>query len=151
MTEARLTLRAARADHLDVIVALLRDDVLGATREADDRARYEQAFADILADPNADILLAALGDQIIGCAQVNRLANLSLKATKRANIEGVRIGSHHRGGGYGEHFLQLIEEHCRDQGCRLIQLTTNKARDEALRFYISQGFEDSHIGLKKRI
>ncbi|EEE35190.1 transcriptional regulator [Rhodobacteraceae bacterium KLH11] len=151
MTEARLTLRAARADDLDLILTLLRDDVLGATRESDGRALYEHAFAEILADPNADMLLAALGDQIIGCAQVNRLANLSLQSTKRANIEGVRIASNHRGCGYGERFLQMIEGHCRDHGCGLMQLTTNKARDEALRFYSSQGFEDSHIGLKKRL
>lgn len=151
MTNKRLTMRAAGKEDLDAILGLLRDDVLGATREADNRAPYERAFAQILSDQHADILLAILDDQIIGCAQVNRLANLSLHATTRANIEAVRIASTHRGQGYGAAFLHLIEVHCRALGCGLMQLTTNTTREDALRFYTQRGFEPSHTGLKKRL
>lgn len=36
----------------------------------------------------------------------------------------------------------------RGRGCRLVQLTTNKARPDALRFYENLGFVASHEGLK---
>ena len=149
MTDHVLKLRAAKRDDLNTILSLLRDDVLGAARETTDQSHYIAAFNEILKEPTAHLLVAVLDGEIIGCAQVNVLANLSLQATKRANIEGVRIASTHRAEGLGEAFFDLIEAFCREQGCGLMQLTTNASRDAALRFYVSQGFEASHVGLKK--
>jgi len=63
----------------------------------------------------------------------------------------VRIASAHRAGGHGEALFDLIEAFCRKEGCGLIQLTTNVSRDAALRFYLSLGFEASHVGLKKKL
>lgn len=146
-----LAIRAATFDDLADILSLLRDDVLGASRETTGTASYEDAFNDILADPNADVLLAVRGSTIVGCAQVNVLANLSLQATKRAHIEGVRISSDHRASGLGRRFFALLQDHCRARGCGLMQLTTNISRDATLNFYRDIGFELTHHGLKKRI
>jgi GNAT superfamily N-acetyltransferase len=37
---------------------------------------------------------------------------------------------------------------CRARGCGMLQLTTDKTRPEALRFYESLGFVASHEGMK---
>ncbi|MDA8586075.1 GNAT family N-acetyltransferase [Rhodobacteraceae bacterium] len=144
-----LTTRTATFGDLADILALLRDDVLGANRETTGTASYERAFDDILADPNADIMVAVRSGTVVGCAQVNVLANLSHQATKRAQIEGVRISSDHRGSGLGRKFFVLLEDHCRAKGCGLMQLTTNTSRDATLNFYRDIGFELTHHGLKK--
>ena len=44
-------------------------------------------------------------------------------------------------------FLWAIEQ-CRVRNCGLVQLTTDKSRPDALRFYESLGFVASHEGMK---
>ena len=118
----------------------------GHAHKAMSRARGETELEPFLVLERIEHRFAALT-----LAQVNVLANLSLQATKRANIEGVRIASTHRSEGLGEAFFDLIEAFCREQGCLMMQLTTNASRDAALRFYLSRGFEASHVGLKKSL
>lgn len=147
-----LTLREATIDDLPAIIAMLADDILGKTRESTDDALpdvYREAFSQIDSDTNASVQLLTDGATILGCAQVNVLANLSLTGTTRGQIEGVRIAAAHRGRGLGSVMLDLLEQHLRDQGCGLMQFTTNRQRDEALSFYEQRGFEPSHIGFKK--
>ena len=36
----------------------------------------------------------------------------------------------------------------RQRGCRLVQLTSNKDRADAVRFYEQLGFQPSHVGFK---
>jgi len=45
------------------------------------------------------------------------------------------------------HVIALAKE----RGCALLQLTTNKARDDAQRFYRRLGFTASHEGMKLRL
>lgn len=146
-----LAIRFATFNDLEEIIALLRGDVLGAIRETTDQVLYEAAFHDILADPNADILLAVKDGVVVGCAQINVLANLSRQATKRAHIEGVRIASSQRASGLGRRFFDLLEEYCRAKGCGLMQLSTDTSRQDTLKFYKSIGFEVTHHGLKKQL
>jgi GNAT superfamily N-acetyltransferase len=39
-------------------------------------------------------------------------------------------------------------EQCKARGCHLVQLTTDKTRTDAHRFYDRLGFEASHLGYK---
>lgn len=39
-------------------------------------------------------------------------------------------------------------EEARRRGCRLVQLTTNREREDARRFYERLGFQPTHIGMK---
>jgi GNAT superfamily N-acetyltransferase len=39
-------------------------------------------------------------------------------------------------------------EKCRHESCGIVQLTTDKSRTDAHRFYDRLGFEPSHIGYK---
>lgn len=152
--KSRFYLREAGEADLPVIVAMLADDVLGQGREsASDEiaAPYRTAFEEIDRDPHASVQLLTEGDTILGCAQVNILANISLSGTRRGHIEGVRIASAHRGSGLGTVMLNLLEDHLREKGCGLMQFTTNRERTDALSFYEERGFEPSHIGFKKKL
>ncbi|MCY1556533.1 Aminoalkylphosphonate N-acetyltransferase [compost metagenome] len=66
----------------------------------------------------------------------------------RGQIESVRITSDIRGGGIGRQMIEWAIEQCRKRNCGLVQLTTDKSRADAIRFYKSLGFVDSHEGMK---
>lgn len=141
---------ATEAD-LSAIVALLADDPLGATREAPATelpAAYAEAFAAIAADPNNRLIVADDEGAVVGCLQLTFIPGLTYTGGWRAQIEGVRIARSQRGRGLGRAMFDWVIEQARARGCRLVQLTTNKARPDALRFYESLGFTASHEGMK---
>ena len=142
-------IQTANRDHLDAIITLLADDKLGTTRENTNRKKpYEKAFREIQQDPNACILVAIVGSEVVGCLQLNILANLTLTGTKRGLIEGVRVDKSLQGQGVGRALFDAAIAICIEKQCKLIQLTTNKARPDAAVFYKKLGFVGSHIGFK---
>lgn len=145
--------RATTAD-LGAIVAMLADDVLGASRENASPAvhdYYRAAFADIDADPNQFLCVVEDGQHIVGTLQLTFIPGLSRNGTKRGQIEAVRIVSDRRGGKLGEAMFAWAISECRARGCTLVQLTTDKARPDAHRFYDRLGFEPTHIGYKLKL
>jgi GNAT superfamily N-acetyltransferase len=66
----------------------------------------------------------------------------------RGQIEGVRVASSHRSAGIGHKLLQWAIGECRRRGCGLVQLTTDKSRRDAKRFYEDLGFVAVHEGMK---
>ena len=143
--------RPAGADDLPHIVALLADDVLGQGREDAslplDRA-YVDGFAAIQRDPNQLLVVAERAGAVVGCLQLSFIPGLSHRGAWRGQIESVRIAASHRGSGLGHHMFAWAIAECRRRGCRLVQLTTDKARPDARRFYEQLGFTASHEGMK---
>jgi GNAT superfamily N-acetyltransferase len=139
---------AVRAD-LAAIVALLRDDVLGAGREHPDLAPYEAAFADIDPDPRHVVVVGVVGSEVVACLQATVLPCLTHGGRRRAQFEGVRVRADHRGERIGASLVDWAVAWARAQGCGVVQLTTDKARPDALRFYESLGFVASHEGMKR--
>ena len=139
--------RAAAAD-LPAIVALLADDVLGAGREAPGDPAYAAAFAAIEADVNQVFAVADQDGRIVGCLQLSFIPGLSRRGMWRGQIESVRIAADLRGLSLGQRLFDWAIAQCRARGCGLVQLTTDKARPEARRFYESLGFVASHEGMK---
>jgi len=139
--------RAAAAD-LPAIVALLADDVLGAGRETPGDPAYAAAFAAIEADVNQVFAVADQDGRIVGCLQLSFIPGLSRRGMWRGQIESVRIAAEQRGLGLGQRLFDWAIAQCRARGCGLVQLTTDKARPEARRFYESLGFVASHEGMK---
>lgn len=144
--------RKATASDLPVIIAMLADDALGLTREviADpvDR-RYVDAFEAIERDTNQLLAVAVdAEDTVVGCLQVTFIPGLSRLGSWRGQIESVRIASSQRGSGLGGEMIRWAIEQCRARGCGLVQLTSDKRRADALRFYEKLGFEATHEGLK---
>ena len=149
--EVAIAIRKAAAADVAAIVSMLADDALGAQREDASlplRDSYRNAFAAIDADPNQLLAVVEHDGEIIGCMQISFIPGLSRMGMWRGQIESVRIASHIRGGGIGRQMIGWAIEQCRERGCGLVQLTTDKSRSDALRFYQSLGFTDSHDGLK---
>jgi len=142
-------IRRAVAADVRAIVALLADDPLGATRESTaDLAPYKEAFAAVDADPSELLLVLVDDAEVIGTMQLSFLPGLSLGGATRAQIEAVRVRDDRRGQGLGEQMVNWAVAEARHHGCSLMQLTTNKSRGDAHRFYERLGFVASHEGMK---
>jgi GNAT superfamily N-acetyltransferase len=140
--------RAARAD-IGAIVALLADDPIATLRDGGDLVPYERAFSVIDADL-AQLLIVVEDARgvIVGTLQLTVIPGLARRGAARAQIEAVRVQRDLRGHGLGQALLDWAIEEARRRGCDLVQLTSDKRRPEAHRFYERLGFTASHEGFK---
>jgi GNAT superfamily N-acetyltransferase len=144
-----ITIRPARRDDVPAIVALLADDPLGRVREdAADLGAYLRAFDEIAAQPGNFLLVAGRAGAVVGCLQLTVIPGLSRRGMKRGLIEAVRVGAGERGHGLGEQLVRHAVGLARGEGCGLVQLTSDKSRPDAHRFYERLGFVASHVGMK---
>lgn len=147
-----LRFRLATIDDVGAIVGLLADDPLGASREQATQplpASYFAAFAAIDSDPNNELVVAELPEHgIVGVLQLTVIPYLTHCGRWRALIEGVRVARQVRSLGLGRRLFQWAIERAQQRGCRVLQLTTDKRRPDALRFYEALGFVASHEGMK---
>lgn len=146
-----LTFRRARRDDVPHIVRMLADDPLGAKRERYETPlpeSYFAAFDAIDSDPNNELIVACLDGQVIGVLQLTFIPYLTYQGGCRALIEAVRVDASQRSSGVGRALFEWAIQRARDRRCHLIQLTTDKARPDALRFYEKLGFVASHEGMK---
>lgn len=142
--------RATRAD-LPAIVALLADDTLGAGREDASlplNAAYLSAFEAIERDENQFLAVAEQDGALLGCLHLTFLPGISRLGAWRGQVESVRVAAAARGSGLGRRMLEWAADTARARGCTLMQLTTDKTRPEAHRFYESLGYQPTHIGYK---
>ncbi|MFD5912529.1 GNAT family N-acetyltransferase [Streptomyces massasporeus] len=147
-----LEIRAAVADDVPAIVAMLADDPLGAQRESpDDLAPYLSALERLSADPNQRLVVAVREGRVVGTLQLTIVPGLSRRGATRSIVEGVRIHADERGSGLGTELIEWAIEESRGQGCQLVQLTSDKTRTDAHRFYERLGFTASHTGFKLQL
>lgn len=144
---SELTIREATTDDIPILVALYADDPLGAARETpDDLAPYRAAFDRIAALPTDRIMVAETGGEIVGTMQLTIMYGLSHCGMSRLHIEAVRVAASHRGGGIGSRMIRWAIDDARARGCGMVQLTSNRQRVDAARFYERLGFVASHNG-----
>ncbi|MGB3315189.1 MAG: GNAT family N-acetyltransferase [Albidovulum sp.] len=141
--------REARREDVPAIVALLRDDALGAEREGAGLEDYYAAFDAIGAEGGNTVVVGEDGGRIVATYQLTFITGLSLRATQRAQVESVRVATDLRGQGIGAAMFADAEARARAAGCGLMQLTMNADRRDARRFYEHLGFTPSHTGFKK--
>lgn len=146
------TIRPAVAADLPAIVNMLADDPLGARRERNTTplpAAYLQSFEAIARDPNNELVVVeGENGRAVAVLQLTFTPYLTHQGGWRATIEGVRVSSALRGTGVGRAFFAWAIERARERGCHVVQLTTDKQRPEARRFYESLGFAATHEGMK---
>ena len=140
--------REARREDVAEIVALLRDDALGSAREGEELGPYLAMFDRVAANDMHQIVVGDIGGRVVACYQLSFLDGLSLKAARRAQVEGVRVAADRRGQGLGAAMMADAEARARSAGCRLIQLTSNAARGRARAFYERLGYAPTHVGFK---
>ena len=149
--QSELSFRLATEDDLTVIIQLLADDPLGASREKIAiplPKPYLQAFAQIQNDSNQELTVAQIDGEVVGTFQLTFLQYLTHQGGLRAQIEAVRVSSAHRGQGIGARLFRYAIERARQKGCYVLQLTTDKQRPRAIHFYETLGFVATHEGMK---
>ncbi|MFF7608746.1 GNAT family N-acetyltransferase [Streptomyces parvulus] len=149
---ADLEIRRTTAADVPAVVAMLADDPLGAERESpDDLTPYLAALERLDADPNQHVVVAVREGRVVGTLQLTIVPGLSRRGATRSIIEGVRIHADERGGGLGTQLIEWAVDESRRQGCHLVQLTSDKSRTDAHRFYERLGFSASHTGFKLQL
>jgi GNAT superfamily N-acetyltransferase len=149
MTYRPLCIRSARQDDLAALVALYGDDDIGVSRElAGPDAAYQAAFDAIQSDPNHVLVVGERDGQVVATLLLSFLPGLSRHGAWRAQIEAMRVARPLRGQGLGRALLDWSIDEARGRGCMLVQLTSDRRRDDAHRFYEGAGFEPTHLGYK---
>lgn len=146
-----LRMRRAIADDLDTIVQMLANDPLGSRRECYSNPlpdAYVRAFEAIAADRNQYLAVCCDAERVLGVLQLTFLPYLTYQGGWRALIEGVRTVADARSRGIGRFMFEWAIAEARERGCHVVQLTTDKSRPDAMRFYVALGFEASHEGMK---
>ncbi len=146
------TLRRATREDVPAILDLLADDELASHPErsgyGDDLGPYLDAFDAIAADPNSDLYVATIDDRVVGTFQLTVQRHLTYRGGRVAVVESVEVASDVRRRGVGEAMMRFAIEEARGRGCHRLQLTSNKRRKDAHRFYERLGFVASHEGFR---
>jgi GNAT superfamily N-acetyltransferase len=146
-----INFRLATQQDIQAIVEMLLDDAIGATREkltlplSD---KYREAFDKISRDPNQELTVAEMNGELVGTFHLSFIQYLTHEGSLRAQIEAVRTHSAYRGKGIGTKMFQYAIERARQRHCKIIQLTTDKRRADAKKFYEALGFKATHEGMK---
>ena len=147
-----MIVKPAKKSDLPIIIKLLSDDVLGSKRENYETPLpkgYYVAFENIIRDENQELVVIKNSNKdVIGTLQLTFIPYLTYQGGRRAQIEAVRVGKEYRGKGYGRKLFEWAINRSREKGAHLVQLTTDKKRDQAIEFYRTLGFNDSHLGMK---
>ena len=144
--------RKATINDVSQIVELLADDELGKTRENFRNPlpnAYLKAFENINADNNQELVVVENeNSEIVGTLQLSFIQYLTYQGGIRGQIEAVRIRKDQRGKGLGKQMFEWAIERAKKHNAHVLQLTTDKQRPEAIKFYEKLGFKPSHEGMK---
>jgi GNAT superfamily N-acetyltransferase len=116
-----------------------------------DDPRYRAAFDEITADPKHRLIVAEKNGEVVGTIQLSFIPGMPNFGMKRGLLENVHIRNDQRGSGLGTEMVTWAIERCREAGCGVVQLTSNKLRLDAHRFYEKLGFAKSHEGFKLKL
>ncbi|MFT5193743.1 MAG: GNAT superfamily N-acetyltransferase [Cellvibrionaceae bacterium] len=148
-----LIFREAMAADLPHLINMLASDSLGKQREIDSGSdqidpAYLIAFEEINKDPNNKLVVVECDQKLAGILQITFIPYLTYVGSWRCLIEGVRVHEDFRGQGLGTRFFKWAIEQAREKDCKIVQLTSDKRRTDAIRFYEKLGFEATHEGFK---
>jgi len=149
-----LSFRDAIESDLPFLISMLADDALGALREDPSNPldeSYLSAFKNIESDPNNELVVVECENTLVGMLQLTFIPYLSHRGSWRCLIESVRIQSQFRGMGLGTEFFEWAIKNARQKNCSLVQLTSDKKRPGAIRFYENLGFQATHEGFKLKL
>ena len=135
-----LSIREAQAGDLEAIIRLHEEDELsshGDVWSPETRPAYEAAFAAIQRSPENRLFVAVDGHEVVGTFQLTFIPNLTGRGAMRVKVESVKVKAARRSG--------------RTHGAAAMELTSNKTRKDAHRFYERLGFSRSHEGFKKKL
>jgi GNAT superfamily N-acetyltransferase len=149
-----IALRLARREDVPRIAALIMQ---GSATEARTAAEVEaeathpdylRGYDEIDASPANHLFVAERGGTVIGTWQVTLIPGIIARGRRRAKLESVHVAPESRGLGLGRLMVGHALAFAKEQGAGLIELSSNKNRTDAHRFYRDLGFDQSHEGFK---
>lgn len=152
MDFSKLIFRRAEQNDLSAIVKMFASDLLGKDREdINDLSKYQIAFQEIFSNKNNFLAVIQLENNVIATCHLTIMPSLTMQGSKRMNIEAVRVSDKFMNQGIGGWMMKKAIEFAKDHDVKILQLTTNKERKDAHRFYERLGFVASHEGMKLKI
>jgi GNAT superfamily N-acetyltransferase len=149
-----LLIREAQGSDLEAIIRLHEEDSLGTHGDAwspETQPAYEAAFVAIERSPENRLFVAVDGEEVVGTFQLTFIPNLTGRGALRVKVESVKVKAARRSGGIGAQMMAFAEDHARTHGAAMLELSSNKTRQDAHRFYERLGFSRSHEGFKKKL
>ena len=147
-----MNFRKATENDISTLVEMIADDELGKKRENFQNPlpkAYLKAFEKINADENQELIVVENeNSEIIGTLQLTFIQYLTYRGGIRAQIEAVRIKKDKRGLGIGKMMFEWAINRAKERHAHLLQLTTDKKRPKAIKFYEDLGFKSTHEGMK---
>jgi GNAT superfamily N-acetyltransferase len=146
-------IRRAVAADLPRVVELLVSGALPGAPQAEDAADadpYQAALEDIQG-AGGEVLVAERHGEVVAVCQLLVFRHLQARGGLCAELESVHVHPDHRGSGIGRALVGAAVDRARARGCYRVQLTSNRQREDAHRFYESLGFVPTHIGYKMRL
>jgi GNAT superfamily N-acetyltransferase len=147
-----MTFRQATKEDLPAIIEMIANDTLGQLREKYEDPlpkEYYNAFERIDRDRNQELMVIENSErEVVGSFQLSFLQYLTYVGGIRCLVENVHVREDQTGQGIGKQMFQWIIERATEKGAHLIQLTSNKLRPNAIRFYEGIGFKATHEGFK---
>jgi len=144
-----LAIRPAHEEDLGEILRMLAAEALRPEDVGPPApACYLEAFRAMQSDPDNRVYVAESDGRIAGTFQLTFIRHLMRSGTPVAQIEAVRVEPGLRNRGVGARMMRWAIERARERGCSRVQLTSDKRRGDAHRFYQRLGFARSHEGFK---
>jgi GNAT superfamily N-acetyltransferase len=137
-------IRLANDGDLDAVFQLIQGDAF--VFESGSRDDYARAFAEVMAHPDNELVVATLDGEVVGTLQLTFIPGLGIR--RRALVESVRVRQDVRNLRIGTRLMEWVFDRARGRQCSVVQLTTNVARKDAQRFYQRLGFKPTHVGMK---
>lgn len=151
---SEITIRQARRQDVRRVATLIMLGASTATMTPSEieaeavHPAYENSFDAILASPDNTLFVAERGGEVVGTFQVTLIPGLVSRGRKRAKFESVHVAPECRGMGVGAVMIAFALDFAKGRGAELVELTSNKSRLDAHRFYRKLGFDQSHEGFK---
>ncbi len=144
-------IRKATKEDLPQIIEMLANDILGQKRENFQIPLpevYYAAFSRIDSDPNQELIVVEIQGKVAGTMQISHLQYLTYQGGMRTQVEAVRIREDLTGQGIGQKMIEWAINSAKEKGAHMVQLTSDKLRPDAIRFYERLGFKSTHEGMK---
>jgi GNAT superfamily N-acetyltransferase len=151
---AGLLVEIARPEDLPAVVGLHAADQIGGHGDVwapETQGLYEAALARIAAHPDHDIYVARRDGEVVGTFILSFLPGLTRQGAWHAQLRSVQVRADCRSDGIGARMVAEAERIARARGAAWIELTSNKVRGAAHRFYERLGYVRSHEGFKKKL
>jgi GNAT superfamily N-acetyltransferase len=141
--------RPIRFDDVAAAVELLIGGSL--TPEFEDATKVDDYWAAVEATrrQRGDVLVAEEDGDVVGVCQVIIFQHLQHAGGWCAEIESVHVRGDRRRRGVGAQLLRAAEDLAHERRCYRIQLTSRNVREDAHRFYLANGYDQTSQGFKK--